>query len=73
MQRVMPADEPPAGELEIWTRQPVNLRVALPQKSNSQEALIYGVSNTFFSGGMRDLDHDLTRADIPIGAKLKKQ
>jgi chorismate-pyruvate lyase len=55
-QRVMPADESSAGELEIWTRQPVNLRVALLQKSNSQEALIYGVSSTFFSGGMRDLD-----------------
>lgn len=69
-QRVMPADESAAGELEIWIRQPVNFRVALLQKSNSQEALIYAVSSTFFSGGMRDLD--LTRADIPIGAKLKK-
>ena len=54
-QRIMPADESAAGELEIWTREPVNFRVALLQKSNSQEALIYGVSSTFFSGGMRDL------------------
>jgi hypothetical protein len=55
-QRVMPADEPPAGELEIWTRQPVNFRVAVLQKSSSQEALAYVVSRTFFPGGMRDLD-----------------
>jgi len=52
----MPADEPPAGELEIWTRQPVNFRVAVLQKSSSQEALAYVVSRTFFPGGMRDLD-----------------
>ncbi len=56
VQRVMPADESPAGELEIWTREPVNFWVVLLQKSNSQEALIYCVSSTFFSGGMRDLD-----------------
>ncbi len=56
VQRVMLADESPAGELEIWTREPVNFRVVLLQKSNSQEALIYAVSSTFFSGGMRDLD-----------------
>ena len=40
VQRVMPADESPSGELEIWTREPVNFRVVLLQKSNSQEALI---------------------------------
>jgi len=40
VQRVMPADESPAGELEIWTREPVNFWVVLLQKSNSQEALI---------------------------------
>ncbi|HQQ37448.1 MAG TPA: chorismate pyruvate-lyase family protein, partial [Methanothrix sp.] len=72
VQKVMPADEAVASDLEIKPGEEVNFRVVLLQKRDSQEALIYAVSHTpicRLEAGFKD---DLTRADIPIGAILKK-
>ncbi|MDD1733089.1 MAG: chorismate pyruvate-lyase family protein, partial [Methanothrix sp.] len=41
VQRVMPADELVADELEIRPGEEVNFRVVLLQKRDSQEALVY--------------------------------
>jgi len=72
VQKVMPADEAVASDLEIRPGEKVNFRVVLLQNRESQEALIYAVSHTpicRLEAGFKD---DLTRADIPIGVILKK-
>jgi len=72
VQRVMPADELVADELEIRPGEEVNFRVVLLQKRDSQEALVYAVSHTPLSRLEAGFKDDLTRADIPIGVILKK-
>jgi len=72
VQRVEPADEAVAKELQVNTGEEVNYRVVLLKKANSQEALVYAVSHTPLKRLDASIKDDLTRADIPIGAILKK-
>ena len=46
MQKVVPADEAVARELQVNPGEEVNFRVVLLKKANSQEALVYAVSHT---------------------------
>lgn len=71
-QRVMPADEKVAGDLEIRPGEEVNFRVVMLRKSGSNEALVYAVSHTPLARLEAEFKDDLTKADIPIGAILKK-
>ncbi len=72
VQRVVPADEAVARELQINPGEEVNFRIVLLKKANSQEALVYAVSHTPLKRLDASLKDDLTKADIPIGVILKK-
>ena len=71
-QRVVPADEAVAKELQVNPGEEVNYRVVLLKKANNQEALVYAVSHTPLKRLEADIKDDLTKADIPIGVILKK-
>ncbi len=72
VQRVVPADEAVAKELQINPGEEVNYRVVLLKKAGSQEALVYAVSQTPMKRLDASIKDDLTKADIPIGVILKK-
>ncbi|MCX6673727.1 MAG: beta-ribofuranosylaminobenzene 5'-phosphate synthase [Methanothrix sp.] len=72
VQRVVPADEAVAKELQVNPGEEVNFRVVLLKKANSQEALVYAVSHTPLKRLDASFKDDLTKADIPIGVILKK-
>ena len=72
VQRVVPADEAVARELQVNPGEEVNYRVVLLKKANDQEALVYAVSHTPLKRLDESFKDDLTKADIPIGAILKK-
>jgi len=71
-QRVVPADEAVAKELQVNPGEEVNYRVVILKKANNQEALVYAVSHTPLKRLEADIKDDLTKADIPIGVILKK-
>lgn len=72
VQKVMPADEAVARELQINPGEEVNFRIVLLKKKASREALVYAVSHTPLKRLDASFKDDLTRADIPIGVILKK-
>jgi beta-ribofuranosylaminobenzene 5'-phosphate synthase len=72
VQRVEPADEAVARELQINRGEDVNFRIVLLKKANSREALVYAVSHTPLKRLDASFKDDLTKADIPIGVILKK-
>jgi len=72
VQRVEPADEAVARELQINPGEDVNFRIVLLKKANSREALVYAVSHTPLKRLDASFKDDLTKADIPIGVILKK-
>jgi len=72
MQKVVPADEVVAKELQVNPGEEVNFRVVLLKTANSQEALVYAVSHTPLKRLDASFKDDLTKADIPIGVILKK-
>jgi beta-ribofuranosylaminobenzene 5'-phosphate synthase len=72
VQRIVPADESIAKELQIDPGDMVNFRVVLLQKIDNREALIYAVSHTPIKRLEAGFKDDLTKADIPIGVILKK-
>ena len=72
VQRVVPADEDVARELQVNPGEEVNFRVVLLKKANSQEALVYAISHTPLNRLEAGIKDDLTKADIPIGVILKK-
>jgi beta-ribofuranosylaminobenzene 5'-phosphate synthase len=72
MQKVVPADEAVARELQVNPGEEVNFRVVLLKTANSQEALVYAVSHTPLKRLDASFKDDLTKADIPIGVILKK-
>ena len=72
VQRVVPADEAVARELQINPGEEVNFRIVLLKKANSREALVYAVSHTPLKRLDASFKDDLTKADIPIGVILKK-
>jgi len=72
VQRVEPADEAVARELQINRGEDVNFRIVLLKKANSREALVYAVSHTPLNRLDASFKDDLTKADIPIGVILKK-
>ncbi len=72
MQKVVPADEAVAKELQVNPGEEVNFRVVLLKTANSQEALVYAVSHTPLKRLDASFKDDLTKADIPIGVILKK-
>ena len=71
-QRVVPADEAVAKELQIDPGDEVNYRVVLLKKADSSEALVYAISETPLKRLEATIKDDLTRADMPIGVILKK-
>ncbi|MGV8175426.1 MAG: beta-ribofuranosylaminobenzene 5'-phosphate synthase [Methanothrix sp.] len=72
VQRVISADEQVARDLEIRPGEDVNFRIVMLQKRGSDEPLVYAVSYTPLSRLEAEFREDLTKADIPIGAILKK-
>jgi len=72
VQRVVPADEAVARELQINPGEEVNFRIVLLKKADSREALVYAVSHTPLKRLESKIKDDLTKADIPIGVILKK-
>ncbi len=72
VQRVEPADEAVARELQINPGEDINFRIVLLKKADSREALVYAVSHTPLKRLDASFKDDLTKADIPIGAILKK-
>lgn len=72
VQKVMPADEAVAKELQVNPGEAVNFRVVLLKKAKSHEALIYAISHTPLIRLEAGFKEDLTKADIPIGVILKK-
>jgi beta-ribofuranosylaminobenzene 5'-phosphate synthase len=72
VQRIEPADETVARELQINPGEEVNFRIVLLKKENSREALVYAVSHTPLKRLDASFKDDLTKADIPIGEILKK-
>jgi beta-ribofuranosylaminobenzene 5'-phosphate synthase len=72
MQKVVPADEAVAKELQVNPGEEVNFRVVLLKTANSHEALVYAVSHTPLKRLDASFRDDLTKADIPIGVILKK-
>ena len=72
VQKVVPADEAVARELQVNPGEEVNFRVVLLKTANSQEALVYAVSHTPLKRLDASFKDDLTKADIPIGVILKK-
>ncbi|MCX6676448.1 MAG: beta-ribofuranosylaminobenzene 5'-phosphate synthase [Methanothrix sp.] len=72
LQRVVPADEAVAKELQVNPGEEVNFRIVLLKKANSREALVYAVSHTPLKRLDASFKDDLTKADIPIGVILKK-
>jgi beta-ribofuranosylaminobenzene 5'-phosphate synthase len=72
VQKVVPADEAVARELQVNPGEEVNFRVVLLKKANSQEALVYAISYTPLKRLDASFKDDLTKADIPIGVILKK-
>ena len=72
VQKVVPADEAVARELQVNPGDEVNFRVVLLKKANSQKALIYAISHTPLKRLDASFKDDLTKADIPIGVILKK-
>jgi beta-ribofuranosylaminobenzene 5'-phosphate synthase len=72
VQKIVPADEAVAEQLQIAPGEQVNFRVVLLQKADSREALIYAVSHTPIKRLEAGIIDDLTKADIPIGVILKK-
>ncbi|MFZ2472292.1 MAG: beta-ribofuranosylaminobenzene 5'-phosphate synthase [Methanothrix sp.] len=72
VQKVVPADETVAKELQVNPGEEVNFRVVLLKTANSHEALVYAVSHTPLKRLDASFKDDLTKADIPIGVILKK-
>ena len=72
VQRVVPADEAVARELQINPGEEVNYRVVLLKRADSHEALVYAISQTPLKRLDASIKEDLTKADIPIGVILKK-
>jgi len=72
VQKVVPADEAVAKELQVNPGEDVNFRVVLLKKADSQEALVYAISHTPLKRLDASFKDDLTKADIPIGVILKK-
>ncbi|MFA6372746.1 MAG: beta-ribofuranosylaminobenzene 5'-phosphate synthase [Methanothrix sp.] len=72
VQKVVPADETVAKELQVNPGEDVNFRVVLLKTANSHEALVYAVSHTPLKRLDASFKDDLTKADIPIGVILKK-
>jgi len=71
-QRIVPADEAVAQELDLEPGDEINYRVVKLKKANTGETLIYAVSHTPLKRLEPSFRDDLTRADIPIGLILKK-
>jgi beta-ribofuranosylaminobenzene 5'-phosphate synthase len=72
VQRIIPANQAVAKELNVNPGKDVNYRVVKLKKAGTGETLIYAVSHTppkRLDASFRD---DLTRADVPIGVILKK-
>jgi beta-ribofuranosylaminobenzene 5'-phosphate synthase len=72
VQRIVPADEAVAKELQLNPGEEVNFRIVLLKKADNQEALVYAVSHTPLKRLEASFRDDLTKADIPIGVILKK-
>lgn len=72
VQEVIPADQSIASDLMIDPGNEVNYRVVKLKKSGTSEPLIYAVSYTPLKRLEPSFKEDLTRADIPIGAIMKK-
>ncbi|MFZ3148808.1 MAG: beta-ribofuranosylaminobenzene 5'-phosphate synthase [Methanothrix sp.] len=72
VQKVVPADETVAKELQVNPGEEVNFRVVLLKAANSHETLIYAISHTPLKRLDASFRDDLTKADIPIGVILKK-
>ncbi len=72
VQKVVPADESVAKDLALEPGDDVNYRIVKLKSSGTGETLIYAVSHTPIKRLEPWFKDDLTRADIPIGAILKK-
>jgi beta-ribofuranosylaminobenzene 5'-phosphate synthase len=71
-QKILPANETVAGELNINPGDDINHRIVKLKRADNGEALIYAVSYTPIERLEPDFREDLTKADIPIGIILKK-
>jgi beta-ribofuranosylaminobenzene 5'-phosphate synthase len=72
VQKVVPADEAVAAELNVEVGDEVNYRVVKLKRADTGEALIYAVSHAPLKRLDPSFKEDLIRADIPIGVILKK-
>jgi beta-ribofuranosylaminobenzene 5'-phosphate synthase len=71
-QRIIPANQAVAKELNVNPGEDVNYRVVKLKKAGTGETLIYAVSHTPLKRLDESFRDDLTRADVPIGVILKK-
>ncbi len=71
-QNVIPADSDMADELQIDLGDPVNHRIVALKDSHTGEVLIHAESFTPLKRLEPSFKDDLMRADIPIGAILKR-
>ena len=69
-QKIVPADEKIAEELEVSVGDPVNYRVVELKNHGDSEVLVYAVSHTPVNRLRPSFKADLMQADIPIGRIL---
>jgi len=72
VQKVIPADQDVAGELNIQTGEEVNYRVVRLKNDRSGETLIHAVSYTPLKRLESWFRDDMMRADVPIGTILQR-
>ncbi len=72
MQKVVPAEESIAAELSVAEGELVNHRIVKLKRADTGETLVYAISHTPLKRLEPSFKDDLIRADIPIGAILKK-
>jgi len=72
VQEIVPADAAVAERLNIKNGEPVNHRIVELRDADTNEVLIYAVSQTPLSRLSPEFKDDLMKADIPIGKIIKR-